>query len=94
MQQGTDIWTVSSPLSASVRAVDAQIRALTLSAYARNQDKSTYRNIKTCVTRQESHSTHEVLWSSHLTNGDKRSPLLLEIWVVVEDLLGATKCQQ
>ena len=47
----------------------------------------TYIDVKTGVTGKERNSTHQILGTSHLTNGDKRSPLLLKIWVIVKDLL-------
>ena len=48
----------------------------------------TYRDVVGGVTGEESDGTHEVLRAANLADGDQRSPLLLEFWVVVEDLLG------
>ena len=39
--------------------------------------------------REERDGAHQILRASHLTHGDKGSPLLLQLWVIVKDLLGA-----
>lgn len=49
----------------------------------------TYSNVGTSVAREKSDSTHQILRTAHLSNGDERSPLLLKRWVVVKDLLGS-----
>lgn len=41
------------------------------------------------IRQQEGHGAHKVLGRAHLALGDERGPLLLEVRVVVEDLLGA-----
>lgn len=43
------------------------------------------------VRQQEGQGPHEVLGLSHLALGDERDPLLPEVRVVVEDLLGAAR---
>lgn len=43
------------------------------------------------IGQQESHGAHEILGRAHLSLGYERGPLLLEVWVVVKDLLGAVK---
>lgn len=49
---------------------------------------NTYRYVKTSVTGKEGDGTHEIFRSSHLSNGNQGRPLLLELWVVIENLLG------
>lgn len=44
------------------------------------------------VRQQERQGAHEVLGPAHLALGDERNPLLPEVWVVVEYLLGAARC--
>ena len=41
------------------------------------------------VTEQESDSAHQVLRAAHFTLRNQRSPLLGELWVVIENLFGA-----
>lgn len=41
------------------------------------------------VRQQVVHRAHQVLGLAHAAHGDERGPLLLEVGVVVEDLLGA-----
>lgn len=41
------------------------------------------------ITAEEGDSTHEVLWAAHLALWDEGGPLVGELGVVVEDLLGA-----
>jgi hypothetical protein len=52
---------------------------------------STYVDVETGITRQESDCAHEILRAAHLSDGNQRSPLLLELWVVIENLLSPTK---
>lgn len=49
------------------------------------------RHIAAGIGEQEGHRAHEVLRLSHLALGNERSPLLLEVGVLVEDLLGAVE---
>ena len=83
--------TVSPGLSACVGSVNSEVGTLGLvSCCSSVRLNITYSNVGTRVTRQEGDGTHQVLRTSHLTNGNERSPLLLKVWVVVENLLGAT----
>ena len=34
---------------------------------------------------------HEVFWFTHLTDRDQRSPVFVQLWVIVKDLLGPGK---
>lgn len=63
---------VSAPLCASVTAVNAEIRA---------------GDVLAGIGEQEGHRPHEILGHSHLALRDERSPLLLEVRVVVKNLL-------
>lgn len=67
-------FSLESPLSDGVSTVDAEIGAC---------------NISSRITEQESDSTHQIFWSSHLTLRNQARPLGGELGVVVEDLLGA-----
>lgn len=44
------------------------------------------------VRQQEGQGAHEILGLAHLALRDERNPLLPEVRVVVEDLLGAVRC--
>jgi hypothetical protein len=44
------------------------------------------------IGEEEGDGTHEINGLTHLTLGDKGSPLLLELWVVIENLLGPVDC--
>lgn len=46
-------------------------------------------NVLRSIGQQEGNGTHQVDWLAHLALGDERGPLSLQVWVVVEDLLGA-----
>lgn len=43
------------------------------------------------VPEQEGHSAHQIFRLSHLSLRDQGRPLLLESWVIVEDLLRPAK---
>ena len=43
------------------------------------------------IGEQECDSAHEIFRLAHLTLRDERDPLLGELWVVVEDLLGTMR---
>lgn len=62
-----------SGLSEGVSTVDSQVGA---------------RDVSGSVTEQEGDGTHEVLWCTHLTDGDQRGPLAIKLWVLVKDLAG------
>jgi hypothetical protein len=64
-------------LGARVRSINPEVGAV---------------HVQAGVTRQERDSTHQILRASHLTHGDKGSPLLLQLWVIVKDLLGTATC--
>lgn len=57
--------------SQSVSAVDAEIST---------------GNVFRRITEEESDGAHQVLGDSHFTHGNQRDPLVLQIWVIVEDL--------
>ena len=48
----------------------------------------TYRDVETGVTGQKSNCTHKVLRPAHFSDRDQRGPLLLELWIIIEDLSG------
>ena len=60
-------------LSARVRSINAKVGAV---------------HVQAGVTREERDGAHQILRASHLTHGDEGSPLLLQLWIVVKDLLG------
>lgn len=62
-----------NPLGDSVTAVNADVRA---------------GDVATGARQQEGDGSHEVLGLTHLALGNEGSPLLLEVGVLVEDLLG------
>ena len=43
-------------------------------------------DVRSSFTEQEGDGAHEILGVTHLAGGDERGPLLLEVWVLVEDL--------
>lgn len=45
------------------------------------------RHVTTCFRREKGNSTHKVFWLTHLTLWDQGSPLRLEVWVLIKDLL-------
>ncbi|KAG7058227.1 short chain dehydrogenase [Colletotrichum scovillei] len=47
------------------------------------------RDVERGIRQQESDGSHKVLGLTHLALGNQRSPLLLEVWVVVKNLLGS-----
>lgn len=63
-------------LGNGVTAIDAEIRT---------------GHVRTGIGKQEGDGTHEILGLTHLALGNERGPLLLEVWVVVENLLGPVK---
>jgi hypothetical protein len=63
--------------SARVRSINTEVGAV---------------HVQAGITREERNSAHQILRASHLTHGDKGSPLLLQLWVIVEDLLGTVTC--
>jgi len=86
---------LSTPhLSASVTAVDTQIGTYEdiSTNKSRNSQGPLTGDVGTGITEKESDGTHEVLWTTHLTLGDKAGPLLCELWVVVQNLLGTERC--
>lgn len=82
-----------SALRASVGAVHSKVRSLRRVVSTCMQMCSgalcTHSNIGAGIAGQEGDGTHQVLRASHFTDGDQRSPLLLQIWVVVKNLLGS-----
>lgn len=50
-------------------------------------------NVETGVAEQECDSSHQVFGPAHLALWDETSPLLCQLWVFVEDFLGARHCQ-
>ena len=64
-------------LSARVRSINTQVGAV---------------HVQAGVARKERDGAHQILRASHLTHGDKGSPLLLQLWVIVKDLLGTATC--
>lgn len=65
---------VCTLLSKSVSAVDAEVGT---------------GDVRSGIGQQERERAHQVGGVAHLTLGDERGPLLLELRLVVEDLLGA-----
>jgi hypothetical protein len=63
-------------LSAGVCTIDAQVCAV---------------HVQTGIAGQERDGAHEVLGAAHLTDRNQGSPLLLKLWVVIKDLLGAAR---
>lgn len=66
----------SVELSARVCSINSQICAI---------------HVQAGIAGQECNRAHEILWASHLAHWDERSPLLLKLWVVIENLLGAAR---
>jgi len=64
----------AASLSAGVCTIDAQVSAI---------------HVQTGIAGQERDGAHEILRAAHLTDRNEGSPLLLELWVIIEDLLGA-----
>ena len=67
---------IASRLGASVTTVNTEIRT---------------GDVLAGIGEQEGDRTHEVLGHPHLALGNEGGPLLLEIWVIIEDLLGPTQ---
>lgn len=61
------------PLSHSVTTVDAEIGT---------------GNVTSRIGKEEGDGAHQIFWTAHLTLWDEAGPLLGELWVLVEDLLG------
>ena len=43
------------------------------------------------IREQIGDRAHEVLWFTHLANRDQRSPVFVQLWVIVKDFLGSGK---
>lgn len=67
------VFGFTPPLGDSVSTVNTEIRSS---------------DVAGSVTQQEGDSTHEVFRSTHLALRDQRGPLPVQLWVLVENLLG------
>ena len=47
------------------------------------------RYIPASITQQESHSSHQIFWSTHLAHWNQRGPLFLEVWIIVQNSPGS-----
>lgn len=45
------------------------------------------RYVSRCLTQQESHGAHKILWPTHFAHGDERGPFMRQFGVIVEDFL-------
>ena len=43
------------------------------------------------IAEEVGDSAHEIFWLAHLTLGDQGGPVLVEVWVIIEDLLGSMR---